>query len=116
MSFLVGIVSSILGLGGGIIHVPVMIYWLDFPVHIATATSHFVLALMTFAATVFHIFAGNLTGKYLMLLMLIIGVIFGAQLGAKLSTRISGKWIVRGLSVALMIAAVRILFMAANGK
>ena len=91
-----------------------MIYWLDFPVHIATATSHFVLALMTFSATVYHILAGHLAGKYMMALMLIIGVIFGAQVGARLSTKVSGKWIVRGLAIALIIAAARILWMAFN--
>jgi uncharacterized protein len=111
MSFFVGVLSSLLGLGGGIIHVPVMIYWLNFPVHIATATSHFVLAMMTLSATIFHIFMGHLTGKYMMALMLIIGVIFGAQFGARLSTKVSGKWIVRGLAIALMMAAARILWM-----
>ena len=40
----VGFLSSIFGIGGGVIHVPLMIYLLGFPVHVATATSHFVLA------------------------------------------------------------------------
>ena len=43
-SFGVGFLSSIFGIGGGVIHVPLMIYLLGFPVHMATATSHFVLA------------------------------------------------------------------------
>jgi uncharacterized protein len=111
-SFFVGILSSLLGIGGGIIHVPVMIYLLDFPVHLATATSHFVLAIMTFSVTIFHILTGRLDGKYFMVLGLIIGVIVGAQVGAWASTKISGRWIVRGLAIALLMAAVRILWMA----
>jgi uncharacterized protein len=111
-SFFVGMLSSLLGIGGGIIHVPVMIYLLGFPVHIATATSHFVLAIMTFSATVFHIASGDLTGRYAMALGLIIGVIAGAQLGAWASNKIGGKGIVRGLAIALLIAAARILWMA----
>ncbi len=111
-SFLVGMLSSMLGIGGGVIHVPVMIYLLGFPVHIATATSHFVLAIMTFSVTVFHIFAGNLNGKYIMVLGLLTGVIAGAQLGAWASGKIGGKGIVRGLAAALLIAAARILWMA----
>lgn len=110
-SFFVGVLSSLLGIGGGIIHVPVMIYLLGFPVHIATATSHFVLAIMTFSATIFHIASGDFTGKYLMALGLIIGVIPGAQVGAWASNKIGGKVIVRGLAVALLIAAIRILWM-----
>ena len=41
-----GFVSSFLGIGGGIIHVPLMVAALGFPVHVATATSDFVLANM----------------------------------------------------------------------
>ena len=43
ISVLVGYISPLLGIGGGIIHVPAMVNWLKFPVHIATATSHFIL-------------------------------------------------------------------------
>ncbi len=111
-SFFVGVLSSLLGIGGGIIHVPVMIYLLGFPVHIATATSHFVLAMMTFSATTFHIVSGDFTGTYLMALGLIIGVLPGAQVGAWASNKIGGKGIVRGLAIALLIAALRILWMA----
>lgn len=111
-SFFVGMLSSLLGIGGGIIHVPVMIYLLDFPVHIATATSHFVLAIMTFAATIFHICTGNLTGRFPIVIALIAGVIVGAQVGAWASSKIGGKGIVRGLAIALLIAAARILWMA----
>lgn len=113
-SFFVGVFSSLLGLGGGIIHVPVMIYLLGFPVHIATATSHFILAIMTFSATIFHIVSGDLTGKYIMALGLITGVIPGAQLGAWASSKIGGKGIVRGLAIALLIASARILWMVSK--
>jgi len=113
-SFFVGLLSSLLGIGGGIIHVPVMIYLLGFPVHLATATSHFVLAIMTFSATVFHICTGNLTGRYQMVLALIVGVIAGAQLGAWASNKIGGKGIIKGLAIALLLAAARILWLAFN--
>src|SRR6185369_591697 len=46
LSFFVGYISSLLGIGGGFIHVPALVELLNFPVHIATATSHFILALM----------------------------------------------------------------------
>lgn len=52
----VGFISSIFGIGGGIIHVPVMIYALAFPPHMATATSHFVLAVSSFMGVTSHIF------------------------------------------------------------
>ena len=46
-----GYLSSLVGIGGGIIHVPMMIRMLGFPVHVATATSHFVLTGMSLTMT-----------------------------------------------------------------
>ena len=50
----VGFLSSIFGIGGGVIHVPLMIYLLGFPVHVATATSHFVLACSSAFGVISH--------------------------------------------------------------
>ena len=51
LSFFVGIISSLFGIGGGIIHVPFLIVALGLPVHVATATSHFVLAVTSLAGS-----------------------------------------------------------------
>ncbi len=59
LSVFVGYFSPLLGIGGGIIHVPAMSEWLKFPVHIATATSHFILAIMATVSVVVHIYDGN---------------------------------------------------------
>ena len=59
LSLFVGFASSFLGIGGGIIHVPLLVQTLGFPVHIATATSHFVLVVMSGAATLTHIAQGS---------------------------------------------------------
>lgn len=112
LSFIVGFVSSMLGIGGGIIHVPILVHVLDFPVHIATATSHFVLSIMAFSGSVVHLVSGTLTGSFLDVLFLSVGAIFGAQLGARLSTKIHGKIIIRLLALALALVGIRILIMA----
>ncbi len=111
ISFVVGYVSSFLGIGGGIIHVPALIYFLDFPVHIATATSHFILAIMALTGTVVHIWAGDLHEGARHTLCLAIGVLLGAPVGAYLSTRIQGTWIVRSLALALGVVGIRITVM-----
>ncbi|HNX27150.1 MAG TPA: sulfite exporter TauE/SafE family protein, partial [Phycisphaerae bacterium] len=88
LSFFVGVASSILGIGGGIIHVPAMVNLLNFPVHIATATSHFILSLMSLAGTAVHVIDGSLGIKELpCVLPLGLGAVIGAKLGAKLSKR-----------------------------
>jgi uncharacterized membrane protein YfcA len=113
ISFFVGYLSSFLGIGGGIIHVPVLIYFLDFPVHIATATSHFVLAIMALSGTMVHFWHGSFNSLRIRehTLCLAIGVLLGAPIGAQLSNRIRGPWIVRSLALALGLVGIRILIM-----
>jgi hypothetical protein len=113
LSLFVGYVSSVLGIGGGIIHVPALTRLLNFPVHIATATSHFILAIMALTGTIVHIATGSFShGGVGRTVFLGIGVLFGAQAGASLSTRVEGIWIIRGLAVALGLVGVRILTLA----
>lgn len=122
ISVFVGFVSSLLGIGGGIMHVPMMTYLLNFPVHIATATSQFTLTFMAAVGTVVHIARGTfgqdvmVSGHSIpclaMVLPIAAGTIIGAQLGAKLSQRLHGVWIIRLLAVALATVAGRILYTA----
>ena len=107
-----GTMSGLVGIGGGIIHVPLLIYLLKFPVHIATATSLFILAIMTASVTLVHIFDGSLTGWWLIVLLLIAGVIPGAHFGAFLSRKIHGLWIIRILGIILALTGIRVLWMA----
>ena len=72
LSMFVGFISSIFGIGGGIIHVPVMIYALAFPPHMATATSHFVLAVSSFMGVTSHIFFKIISFGYLLLLLVLV--------------------------------------------
>ena len=111
LSFFVGYVSSFLGIGGGIIHVPGLVYLLHFPVHIATATSHFILAIMALAGTIVHILTGTFSHGVHRTVALAIGVLMGAQLGARLSNRIQGNWIIRSLGLALGLVGIRILML-----
>jgi uncharacterized protein len=109
ISLVVGYVSSFLGIGGGIIHVPALTYFLNFPVHIATATSHFILAFMALTGTAVHIMTGTFSHGVHRTVSLAIGVLMGAQLGAHLSERLKGIWIIRSLALALGLIALRIL-------
>ncbi|CAB1246541.1 putative membrane transporter protein [Clostridiaceae bacterium BL-3] len=112
LSVFVGLISSFLGIGGGIIHVPILINVLNYPVHIATATSHFVLAAMSLSGTIVHIVDGALQSGVIQTVALSIGVLFGAQLGARISQKIHGATIIRSLAAALALVGVRIFFMA----
>ncbi len=107
ISFLVGILSSLFGVGGGIIHVPFLIVMLGIPVHTATATSHFILAITSLTGSLMFLRQGqiHLTAAASMGL----GVLIGAQGGASLSTRMRGEPIRRLLAAALAIFALRLI-------
>lgn len=110
LSFGVGLFSSLLGIGGGVIHVPALVHLLGFPTHIATATSLFVLVTAALTGTVTHIFLSDLTGGWYLTFILAIGVIVGAQLGARLSVRVKGTIIVRLLALALALVGLRLIY------
>lgn len=109
LSLVVGFISSLLGVGGGFIHVPILTRLLDFPVHIATATSHFVLTIMSLTGTLVHVAQGVFVRGLRRTAMLAIGVLIGAQAGAWMSNRVGGKMIIRGLAVALAFVGVRLI-------
>lgn len=111
VSMAVGFLSSLLGIGGGIFHVPVLIHLLNFPVLIATATSQFVLTNMALTGTLTHIATGTFTQGIRRTIMLAIGVLLGAQLGAWLSGKIHGTRIIRGLAFALGAVGIRLFMM-----
>lgn len=109
LSTVFGFVSSFLGIGGGFLYVPTLVYLLGFPVHTATATSLFVLAITSFTGTATHVAAGLFQHGIRRTIALSIGAIAGAQLAAMLSRRIRGDWIIRSLAFALGLVGLRIV-------
>lgn len=105
----IAVVASLLGIGGGIVHVPFLVRVLKMPPHNATATSHFVLTFMALAATIAHVALGEFEHGISQTMYLAVGVMMGAPLGAALSARIRGSLIIRLLAVALSLAGIRLL-------
>jgi len=109
----VGFLSSMLGIGGGIIHVPLLTTFFGFPEHVATATSHFTLMFMSGAAAGTHAVEGDYLVTFKTTIGLALGVLAGAPFGAALSGHVQGRWIVRLLAVALGVVGIRLLMVAA---
>jgi uncharacterized protein len=112
LSFLIGWLSSLLGIGGGAFHVPALAYLLHFPLHVATATSHFTLAIMSLIGSVTHIVMGDFAHGIRRTLALAVGVLVGAQLGALLSQRFRGSTLIRILAVGLVLFGLRLVMQA----
>jgi uncharacterized protein len=109
IAFFVGVLSSILGIGGGIIHVPALTQILNFPVHLATATSHFMVAITTASGIGTHLVKGTYSTEFARVAVLSVSAVIGAQFGARLSNRVKGTLIVRMLAIGLTIVAIRLL-------
>ena len=114
ISAAVGFVSSLLGVGGGIVHVPAMVMVLHFPVYIATATSQLVLGVTALEATAVHVARGTLTWDATLARAgaIAVGAMVGAQFGAHFSHRVQGDTILRALGGALILVAVRLAWTA----
>jgi uncharacterized protein len=108
LSFVIGFVASTLGIGGGPFHVPVLVYLLHFPLHVATATSQFMLMIMSLIGSAAHVLAGTFEHGLMRILFLSVGVIGGAQLGARLSQRLTGASLSRVLAGGLLLIGIRL--------
>ena len=102
-------ISSIFGIGGGIIHVPFLIVVLGLPVHVATATSHFVLSISAFAGALTFLALGHVDLPTVGLMG--VGILAGAQLGARMSIGTSAGVIRRVLAGSLAIVGARMALM-----
>jgi uncharacterized membrane protein YfcA len=109
ISFGVGFVSSLLGIGGGFIHVAMLVQVLSFPAHIATATSLFILVTTALTGTAVHVVAGDFSDGVLTALCLAVGVIAGAYVGAHIAPKVRGLVIVRMMAVAVGLVGVRLV-------
>ena len=107
LSLAVGSTSSLLGIGGGPLHVPGMVFLLGFPVHVAVATSQFVLALSSLVGSTLYLLQGHVDLRTA--LVMGAGAIAGARGGTELAGRLRGSPILRILSVALILIGVRLL-------
>jgi uncharacterized membrane protein YfcA len=108
LSLVIGGISSMFGIGGGPFQVPVLVYILAFPLHVATATSQFMLLIMSSIGSVSHLLAGSFVHGHRRTLFLGIGVVVGAQVGARLSQRLSGRSIGLVLAAGLVVIGIRL--------
>ena len=113
VALVAGFLSSMMGIGGGLLQVPILVYALRMPIQVAAATSQFALTATALTGTITHFTAGNLSLGWWNVSALAIGSLVGAQIGARLSTRIRGSRVTLLLSAGLMVVGVRLLMAVA---
>ena len=89
------------------IQVPVLVYLLSFPVHIATATSHYITCINTFFTLI--PFLVNHDIVYGPAINLSLGVVVGAQIGAKISNKLIGKTLLKLLIPVFVFMGIKLL-------
>ncbi len=100
----VGVLAAIMGVGGGFIMVPVMVYLLRMPMHVVVGTSLFQILFTCVVVTIMQA-RTNHTVDFILALILLLGSTLGAQVGAKLSKRLQGE------QLKLILACVVLLVM-----
>ena len=106
-TFVAGIISSLFGIGGGVIFVPLMILIVGITMHLAAPTSQFVLMITSLVGLTTHMILGN--PEYLPAILLSVGAFGGAQIGSRLSTRLSEQKLRLILGFTFVGIAVRLI-------
>jgi uncharacterized membrane protein YfcA len=108
LGFVVGIFSSLFGLGGGIILVPTFLYFSELPAHAISATSQFAILLTSPVGLVVHILQDDIIGRDIV--PLVAGGLLGGPIGARLSLRLRSPQLLMVVAIALVIAAVSLIW------
>lgn len=106
LGFLTGILTVILGVGGGFIIVPALIYLFSMPANVVVGTSLFQILFVTAATTMVHSVQSKTVDIVLASLLLVGGVI-GAQIGARTALKIKPEYLRLCLSLIVLAVAVR---------
>ncbi|MCI2400454.1 sulfite exporter TauE/SafE family protein [Aliiroseovarius subalbicans] len=100
---LVGILAAIMGVGGGFIMVPAMIYLLGMPTKVVVGTSLFQIIFVTAFTTLLHA-TTNFTVDMGLAVLLLIGGVIGAQIGARIGVKLKAEQL--RILLAIMVLAV----------
>ena len=103
-----GILAAIMGVGGGFIMVPVMVYLLRMPMHIVVGTSLFQILFTCIDVTIMQAYS-NHTVDLILALLLLIGSTIGAQIGTKINKRLKGDQLKILLASLVLIVMVKML-------
>ena len=98
----VGILSSMMGVGGGFLLVPIMIYVLGMPARLVPGTSLFVMIFIMAIVTLLHALTNNTIDIYLVLI-LVVGSVIGAQFGTKISGRLKSEELRAMMSILVLV-------------
>jgi uncharacterized protein len=108
LGFITGIMTMLLGVGGGFIMVPAMLYILGMGAQVVVGTSLFQILFVTMSSTMMH----SLTTKavdIVLAVLLLIGSVIGAQVGARFAQRVRPEYLRMSLAIIVLLVAFRMV-------
>lgn len=105
----VGILAAVMGVGGGFLMVPVMVYILRMPMHVVVGTSLFQILFNCIEVTFLQAYS-NHSVDFILAVLLLIGSTFGAQVGAVFGRKLKGDQLKIILAVIVLAVTVKIVF------
>ncbi|PCD77783.1 sulfite exporter TauE/SafE family protein [Pseudothioclava arenosa] len=107
VGLIVGVLAAIMGVGGGFIMVPAMIYLLGMPTKVVIGTSLFQILFVSAFTTAMHAIT-NQSVDVMLALMLIVGGVIGAQFGSRLGARLNAEQLRILLALLVILVAVKL--------
>ncbi len=102
--FVLGLLSSLYGVGGGVVMIPVFLLWARMPPHIVVATTSFVVALTAPVGVAAHALAGDI--DWVAALPLVTGGLLGGAIAPLVAQRVSSPRLITLLAIGLVAAAL----------
>jgi uncharacterized protein len=108
IGLVIGLFSSLFGLGGGIVLVPTLLYFSELPAHAISATSQFAILLTSPVGLVTHALQHDVVFRNAV--PLVLGGLLGGPIGARLSLKLKSPQLLIAVAVSLAIAAVSLIW------
>jgi hypothetical protein len=109
IGFVVGVLAAIMGVGGGFIMIPAMIYLIGMPTSVVIGTSLFQIIFVTANVTFLHSVT-NQTVDIILALLLLSGAVVGAQFGARAGIKLRGEQLRALLALMVLSVCGKLLF------
>lgn len=106
-SFAVGVLSGLLGVGGGILILPFLIFFYKVPMKISAGTSMFIVIFSSLFGVLGHYAFGHI--DLLLILLTVIAVAAGGTLGARLMTKSKAEWIKASFGIIMLAFAIQLI-------
>lgn len=108
LGFVVGILAAIMGVGGGFLMVPVMVYLLEVPMHVVVGTSLFIVLFTCIEVTILQSVMNHAVDIILAILLLL-GSTIGAQIGAIFGAKLKGEQLRIILACIVLLVTVKMV-------